>query len=163
MRYIASFLSKMLPPTRLLGLHNLIWRFAGVKIHRSARICGYTRIMGRGSIIIGEGTWISPGSTFLTNTECEIIIGSNCDIGPDVIVVTGSHDIGSPQRRAGLGTAESVSIGNGTWIGARSTILPGTFIGSGVVVAAGSLIRNEIPENVLVAGVPAMIKRLIEE
>jgi hypothetical protein len=52
-----------------------------------------------------------------------------------------------------------VSIGAGSWLGAGAIILPGTAIGANVVVAAGSVVRGEIPDRCVVAGIPARVVR----
>jgi maltose O-acetyltransferase len=62
-------------------------------------------------------------------------------------------------RRAGDLKAEPVTIGDGAWIGARATILPGVTIGGGAVVAAGSVVTRDLPANVLAGGVPARVIR----
>lgn len=48
-------------------------------------------------------------------------------------------------------------IGNNAWIGGSSVILPGVTIGNNVVVAAGSVVVKDVPDNVVVAGNPAKI------
>ncbi len=50
-----------------------------------------------------------------------------------------------------------VYIGERVWIGENVTILPGACIGNGVVIGANSVVRGEIPNNVIIAGVPAKI------
>jgi acetyltransferase-like isoleucine patch superfamily enzyme len=52
-----------------------------------------------------------------------------------------------------------IDIGNDVWIGSGSKILKGVRIGSGAVIASGSVVTKDVPENCLVAGVPAIIKR----
>jgi acetyltransferase-like isoleucine patch superfamily enzyme len=52
-----------------------------------------------------------------------------------------------------------VRIGSGSWLGANVVILPGTQIGEHVVVAAGAVVRGEVPDRCVVAGVPARIVR----
>jgi len=85
----------------------------------------------------------------------------NCDIGPNVSFVTGTHLIGKFNRRAGLGFSSRIKIGDGCWIGASVVILGGVKIGNGSVVAAGAVVINNIPKNTLVGGVPAkLIKKL---
>ncbi len=54
-----------------------------------------------------------------------------------------------------------VKIGDNVWVGARAVILPGVTIGNNVVVAAGSVVNRDVPDNVVVAGVPAVIKKRI--
>jgi maltose O-acetyltransferase len=96
---------------------------------------------------------------FYTHLDALIVIGADCDIGPSVEFITGSHVIGASSRRAGIGTVKPIVINDGCWIGAGSRILGGVTIGSGAVVAAGSVVIRDVPENVLVAGVPAVVKK----
>lgn len=56
-----------------------------------------------------------------------------------------------------------ISVGNNVFIGARSTILPGTRIGNNVVIGAGAVVKGHIPDNVVVAGNPAKVIKTIEE
>ncbi len=51
-------------------------------------------------------------------------------------------------------TEAAVRIGSGSWLGANAVILPGTQIGEHVVVAAGAVVRGEVPDRCVVAGVP---------
>jgi len=100
---------------------------------------------------------------FYTHLDAPIMIGARCDIGPAVEFVTGGHEIGSSSRRAGRGSAKSIVVNDGCWIGARCLILGGVTIGSGAVIAAGSVVTEDVPGNVLVAGVPAIVKKRFVE
>ncbi len=122
-------------------------------------MCGRGWVYGRGILNIGSNTWLSPGVIFYTHLEAPIVVGSNCDIGPAVEFITGGHAIGTSSRRAGQGTAKPIFIDDGCWIGAGSRLLGGVNIGSGSVVAAGSVVICDVPPNVLVAGVPAVVKK----
>lgn len=55
-----------------------------------------------------------------------------------------------PQKR-------SIIVGNDVWIGANVTILPGVKIGNGVTILAGSVVSKDIPDYVVVGGVPASV------
>ena len=55
-----------------------------------------------------------------------------------------------------------IKIGNGVWIGAHATILSGVTVGNGSVIAAGAVVTKDVPERVVVAGVPAKIIKNIE-
>lgn len=60
-----------------------------------------------------------------------------------------------------MGINKSVHIGDDVWIGTGAIILPGVKIGSRSIVAAGAVVNRDVPEDVLVAGVPArIVKRL---
>ena len=112
-------------------------------------------------LTIGRSTWLGPRAIVFTHPFAPIVIGENCDIGPDVQFVTGTHKPGTAQRRAGEPTAKEITIGNGCWIGASTLILSGVKVDDGVVVAAGSVVTRSVEANVLVAGVPATKKRAL--
>src|SRR3546814_12353786 len=61
-----------------------------------------------------------------------------------------------------MGAHQPVSIGSGSWIGHRAMILPGSRIGRNVVVGAGSVVRGEIPDHAVVAGIPARVLRTFD-
>lgn len=108
---------------------------------------------------IGDDTWI--GHDFYLEGNGFVSIGSNCDIAPWVSCYTGSHEIGSRERRAGQGTNRNISIGSGCWIGGSVKILPNTIVEDGVVVAAGAVVKGFIESDCLIGGVPAkIIKKL---
>jgi maltose O-acetyltransferase len=161
LRHILNFLLSILPPTRLFPVRRLCLRLAGVDIGDNASICGRGWVYGRGKLTIAANTWVSPGTIFYTHLEAAIVIGQNCDIGPAVEFITGGHVIGTSSRRAGTGTAKAISIGDGCWIGAGSRILGGVTIGHGAVVAAGAVVTRDVAPNVLVAGVPAVVKKML--
>jgi maltose O-acetyltransferase len=158
-RYIVNILLWLLPPTRLFLLRNFLLKIAGIKLGSGVSLCGHSWIYGRGNLSIGDDTWISPGALIYTNTEVDIKIGKCCDIGPGVKFVTGSHNLGFTSRRAGNGFANAITVEDGVWIGASCLILGGVNIGKGSVIAAGALVKSDVPPNTLVAGVPAVIKR----
>lgn len=130
-------------------------------MREQACFCGRGWVYGRGRLQIGHRSWLSPGVIVHTHLEAEVVIGDRCDVGPGVEFITGSHLPGSTSRRAGAGTALPIIVGHGCWIGAGSRILGGVTIGDGVIVAAGAVVTHDVPPNVLVAGVPAVIKRAL--
>ena len=54
-------------------------------------------------------------------------------------------------------------MGDNCWFGANVTVLQGVTIGSGCVIAAGSVVAHDLPDNCLAAGVPAQVKKYIEQ
>ena len=86
-------------------------------------------------------------------------IGRFCSIANDVIIGPPSHDLNllstHPQFELSKQTDKIVVIEDSVWIGARVIIMPGVTIGSGSVVGAGSVVTKNVPENMIVAGVPA--------
>lgn len=160
-RHFINIFLYFCPPSRLFGFRRVLLRLSGIGLANTVSFCGRGWIYGRGKLSIKDGTWISPGVTFYTHDTASIIIGSKCDIGPDVAFIIGSHVVGGIDRRAGDGVANSIIIGDGTWIGARVTVLDGVTIGDGCVIAAGSVVHQDIDDNCLAAGVPAKVKRIL--
>ena len=59
-----------------------------------------------------------------------------------------------PAKRGNL-IPSPIHIGNNVWFGANVTVLPGVTIGDGAIIAAGAVVTKDVPENTIVAGVPA--------
>ena len=114
------------------------------------------------------GLNIRVGDNFLTNYNVTILdiapvtIGRDVMIGPNTVITTVGHPLSPRDRRAHLGVCRSVTIGDDVWIGGNVTILPGVTIGSNVVVGAGAVVTKDVPDNCVVAGVPARKIRDIE-
>jgi maltose O-acetyltransferase len=73
------------------------------------------------------------------------------------MILTTSHKLGPSSHRAGPHDLLPVKIGDGAWIGARATILPGVTVGEGAVISAGSVVNKNVPANSIVAGAPARV------
>ena len=103
-------------------------------------------------------TGVRIGAYCRVNRDCcldargPIDIGDNVSISPEVAILTTHHRLDSPGFPL---ESRRVVIEDHVWIGMRATILPGTTIGRGAVVAAGAVARGEIPPMTIVAGVPA--------
>ena len=95
-----------------------------------------------GELIIGDHCFFNTG-TCITTTE-QIIIGDNCKIGNNVVIVDHDHNFKNDGEKEFI--SSKIEIGQGTWIGANVTILRGTKIGPNAVIGAGSVIKGVIPE-----------------
>jgi len=107
---------------------------------------------------IGKNVFINFDCTFLTLGG--ITIEDDVLIGPKVSLITENHPL-EPQHRKGL-TGKSIVIRKNAWIGASATILPGVTIGENAVVAAGAVVSKDVPDHVVVRGVPAKILKTID-
>lgn len=125
----------------------------GHEIGENTKVVGPVRIYGK--LKTGKNVWL--GTNFTLHGLGQVQIGDCCDIAPDVTCLTGSHEIGDYSRRAGTGITNNISIGNGCWIGARSTIVGGAEIEDGCVVAAGACVVNSAPADTLIGGVPGKV------
>lgn len=111
------------------------------------------------NIQIGKDVFINSGCRFQDHGG--IIIGDGTLIGHNVVLATINHDL-DPLKR-GDNILAPIIIGERVWIGASATILPGVRIGDGAVVAAGAVVTKDVPENVVVGGVPARVLKKIAE
>ena len=148
-------------PSSFFAYRRLILRLMGIKVHPTAKVNSGFRIYGTGKLEIGSNTWIGRNCHFYTIGNCGIKIGSNTEIGPETMVTCQTHKIGTSEHRAGDCNNHPVEIGNGIWIGTRTTILCNK-IGDGTVIGAASLVLQDIPGNCMAAGVPAKIKKNLD-
>lgn len=115
-----------------------------------------------------NGKNIHVGEDFITNYNVTILdiapvyIGDYCMIGPNTLITTVGHPLSPKGRRKRLAQAKSVRIGDDVWIGGNCTILPGVTIGNNVIIAAGAVVSKDVPDNCVVAGVPAKIIKTLE-
>jgi len=109
-----------------------------------------------GSLSVGDGVFINQGATIVATLS--IAIGDDCRIG-DYVAISDSdfHPVeeGRPVTRA------RVAIGRNVWLARSAVVLPGARIGDHAVIAAGSVVRGEIPPRVLAAGSPARVIRTL--
>ncbi len=82
----------------------------------------------------------------------KITIGENVTIAPGVII----RDSDSHTTKE-EGNTKEITIGNHVWIGSNAIILKGVTVGDNAIIAAGSVVTKDVPENSMVAGVPAKV------
>lgn len=112
-------------------------------------------------ISIGAGTFVNFNLTALD--VAAITIGEDCQIGPNVQLLTPTHPIDPRMRRDKLEAAEPITIGDNVWLGGGVIVCPGVTIGANSVIGAGSVVTRDIPANVVAVGSPARVIREIGE
>lgn len=104
--------------------------------------------------------------------DAEVVIGDNCNFGPNVTIVTPIHPMLASERRMMLTPegekkklcyAKPVHIGNDCWLCANVTVCPGVTIGDNCVIGAGSVVTRDIPSNCFAAGNPCRVIRELTE
>ena len=114
------------------------------------------------------GKNIHVGESFYANFNCvildvaEVIIGKNCMIATIVAIYTATHPIDPVERNGGTEYAKKVVIGDNCWLGGNSVICPGVTLGNNVVVGAGTVVTKSFGDNVVLAGNPAKVIKIIE-
>lgn len=123
----------------------------------------------------GENVYIEPsfkcdygynihlGENFYANFDCimldvcEIKIGKNAMLAPNVQIYTAYHPIDPKLRISGIEYGSPVTIGDNVWIGGGAIINPGVTIGDNVVIGSGSVVTKDIPSNCVAVGNPCKV------
>ncbi|WP_408899406.1 acyltransferase [Nocardioides sp. R1-1] len=143
-------------PAIHVGRDTLIGKYATLSV-------GYgptQAVLPERGLVIGERCVL--GARVCLTAHESIEIGDDVWFGQDVFVSDASHGYQDPDTPIGrqFGTHQPVRIGSGSWIGHGAMVLPGTTIGRNVVVAAGSVVRGDVPDHAVVGGVPARLLRV---
>lgn len=120
----------------------------------------YIKRLVRRGLKLGENVDFEKGVNIDANFPWLIEIGDNVVLSPWVYIL--SHD-SSSKSLTGLMKIGKVSIGENTFVGARSIILPGTKIGKNCVIGANSIVTRDIPNNSVAVGNPARVISTIDE
>lgn len=107
--------------------------------------------------MVGKEVFINFGCTFLD--QGGITLEDGVFVGPGVKIATEGHPE-EPERRHSLITSPVV-IRRNAWIGAGAIILPGVTVGENAIVAAGAIVKKDVADNTIVAGIPARYIRHI--
>ena len=83
-------------------------------------------------------------------------------IAPNVSIFTAGHPIHPQARNSGYEYGFDITIGHNVWIGGGAILLPGVTVGNNVVIAAGSVVGRDLPDNVVAAGNPCRPIRTIQ-
>ncbi len=108
---------------------------------------------------LGNGVVLGRGSHVVASQT--VVIGDEVYCGPYVYITSDNHSYDDPAQPVGKQWPRTapVEIGTGSWLGAGAVILPGARLGRNVVVAAGAVVRGEVPDHAVVAGAPAKVVR----
>ncbi len=136
----------------------------GITLGNNVSIGKYTTIECSGSLkSIGKGVTIGNnvglGTHGFLGCAGGIEIGDDTIFGNYVSLHSENHnylDINIPIRLQGV-NRKGIIIGSNCWIGAKVTILDGTELGNGCIVAAGAVVRGKIPPYSIIGGIPAKI------
>ena len=140
---------------------------AGVRIGADVRLAAGSSFGGHATTTIGDHTWFAGPVT--VDGEGRADFGRWVAIGTGLAIITSDHDVTATSLHFGLadlvgldrpiGTVGHVTVGNGSWIGDRVTILCGGAVGDGAIVGAGSIVTKPVPPFSIAVGAPARVVR----
>lgn len=138
-------------------VRRFFYRFAGMRIGKGSAIHMMARIYDPRHITIGNDTIIGERATLdgrkqLKNSNGGLSIGNHVDVASEVMFWTSQHDIADPNFAP---IEEKIIVEDYVFIGPRSIILPGVTIGTGAIIAAGSVVTKSVDPHTIVAGIPA--------
>lgn len=116
-----------------------------------------------------HGTGIILGENVFMNYDCIMLdggyirIGKHTLIGPHCQFYTPQHPMDYVERREEKETAYPITIGEDCWLGGNVVVCQGVTIGNRCIIAAGSVVTKDIPDDSLAAGVPAVVKRSLKK
>ncbi|CAH8195780.1 sugar O-acetyltransferase [Vibrio aestuarianus] len=113
------------------------------------------------TIHIGDETFINMNVTMLDGA-C-ITIGNHVLIGPNTQFYTPSHSLDYRSRRLWETFCKPIVVEDDVWIGGNVIVNQGVTIGARSVVAANSVVNQDVPPDTLVGGTPARVIRSLKE
>lgn len=132
----------------IIGAYSEIYDFVVIK-----------PVGGIGDIVIGEHCYINPHCTLYSGHG--ITLGDYVLLAPGVVLAGSNHAHESLEleiRKQGFAPSKGgIVVENNVWIGANAVLLDGTYIESGAIIAAGSVVRNRVGKNEIWGGVPAKL------
>jgi asparagine synthase (glutamine-hydrolysing) len=137
-------------------------RSSGVRFGDKVTLNRYAYVQGgEGGVRLGHRVEINNFS--IVNGTGGVDIGDDTLVGPGVRIISYQHRHARETTiRTQAVDARPIRIGRDCWLGANSVILAGVTIGDGAVVAAGAVVRADVPDFAIVAGVPASVKKYRE-
>lgn len=138
-------------------IRNLLSQITETEIHESVTVFTPLHINYGKHTKIGKNVFINFDCVFLDLGG--IVIEDNVLIAPKVSLLTEGHPISQDQRHSL--TVGHIHIKKNAWIGANATILQGVTIGENAIVASGSVVSKDVPDNTIVGGIPAKILKTI--
>ena len=102
-------------------------------------------------VVLGRSVRIGPNCVL--GGMAGITMGDHVRLSEGACVETGGLDIGGPLPYSHV--AKPIVLGNGVWLGYRSTVLAGVTVGDGSVVGAGAVVTKDVPPNSIAVGCPA--------
>ena len=112
-----------------------------------------------------HGTGVMLDEHVFINCNCVMLdagyirIGKHTKVGPNCQFYTPQHPMDYVERREPKETGYPITIGEDCWLGGSVVVCPGVTIGNRCIIAAGSVVTRDIPDDSLATGCPAVVKK----
>jgi maltose O-acetyltransferase len=150
----ATGLFERCPPFVAARAVTLALRGLGVQIGSATVFWGMPRLVGPGDVAsrLRVGTFGGFNARCFFELAAQVTIGDHVAVGQDVMFLTRTRDTTNPDQRGRCSGSAPIEVGNGAWLGARCTIMPGVKIGAGSVIGASVVVNKDVPANMLLMG-----------
>lgn len=136
-----------------LRLRIALLRAFGARIGRGVLIRHRVRIHWPWKLTVGDHSWVGE-EAWLLNLE-PVVIGRDVCVSQGVLLCAGSHDRRSPTFEF---DNAPITVEDGAWLAARSTVLRGVTVGAGAVVGAGALVTADVPPGAVVLAAQGTVR-----
>lgn len=150
--YARFLLNRVLCYIPIWYIRRFFYLLSGMKIGYGSRINIGVFVLEPRKIRIGEHSHINQGC--ILDGRGNLFIGNSVSISHRVSIVTGSHDVDSPDFK---GKFKPIVIEDYVWIGVNATILQNVTLGKGAVIAACATVTKDVESYCIVGGTPAKI------
>lgn len=179
--FLYNWLLAPLPFGRAMRIKISYLRWCGVKIGRDLVLQPRVSIKGTGAVSIGDGVRlregvmiecnagavqigdrveVNYGSLLAANCGARLVIESDSHIAHFVSLKCSTHNVSmTGPSIAGDSVFKDIVVGRGSWLCTGCVILPGVRLGVRNLVAAGAVVLKDTCDNVLLCGVPAVVKK----
>jgi len=145
-----------------------VWwlRLGGAKIGKNCVVdkAGFFNLdrTGLAGLTLGRDCYLGPRTTI--DLAGKVVLGDQVTVSAASVILS-HHSVGfsdHPLLKHYPKKVYTTTLESGCAIGVASVILPGVTIGKNSLVAAGAVVRKSVPASVMVAGVPAQVKKKLQ-
>lgn len=143
----------------VMRFRGFLYSFLMKKCGKNFQITHNAKITALTGLEVGNNVFIGNNNMIM---GLDIIIGDQTLIGPNCVLVTTTHVFDGVSFSNFSTHSEQISIGKGSWIGANATVLRGSVLPDKSILAAGSVLNNQMEKtNSIYGGIPAkFIKKI---
>lgn len=132
---------------------NVVWDVKGEVIFKDKANLGQgakISVGKQGKLIFGKNFLLTANSTFVSHKKIEI--GDDCLFSWDILIMdTDFHEIFNSNNEH-INPSKEIQIGNNVWVGCRTTIIKGTQISKGIIIAADSTVFGKLDSSHCIYG-----------